>query len=71
MGVMVDAGLTVEEIMAFSGHRNRQMVERYIVRNADRQAKSVEKRDAYLEQLLAENQEGAGEKGAESPTIVN
>ncbi len=54
MGVMVDAGLTVEEIMAFSGHRNRAMVERYIVRKADRQEKSVEKRDEYLSKRLSE-----------------
>jgi integrase len=54
MGVMVDAGLTVEEIMAFSGHKNRAMVERYIVRNAERQARSVDKRDEYLRNRLAE-----------------
>jgi integrase len=54
MGVMVDAGLTVEEIMAFSGHRNRAMVERYIVRNADRQARSVDRRDEYLVRRLSQ-----------------
>jgi integrase len=54
MGVMVDAGLTVEEIMAFSGHRNRAMVERYIVRNANRQATSVDRRDEYLEGRLSQ-----------------
>lgn len=58
MGLMVDAGLTVEEIMAFSGHRSRAMVERYVVRNADRQAKSVDKRDAYLEGVLSQKEQG-------------
>lgn len=58
MGLMVDAGLTVEEIMAFSGHRSRAMVERYVVRNADRQAKSVDKRDAYLEEVLSQKEQG-------------
>jgi integrase len=65
MGLMVDAGLTVEEIMAFSGHRNRAMVERYIVRNAERQAKSVERRDEYLTKRLSEKKADESERTAE------
>ena len=64
MGLMVDAGLSVEEIMAFSGHKDRKMVERYIVRNAARQGRSVDKRDAYLEQVLAESQGADAESSA-------
>jgi integrase len=59
MGVMVDAGLSVEEIMAFSGHRDRAMVERYVVRNADRQAKSVARRDAFLRKALSQKKRGS------------
>jgi integrase len=66
MGLMVDAGLTVEEIMAFSGHKNRAMVERYIVRNADRQARAVEKRDAYLTERLADKGTQIAAKGSDS-----
>ena len=40
--------------MAFSGHRNRAMVERYIVRNAERQAVSVDRRDEYLVRRLSQ-----------------
>jgi integrase len=69
MGVMVDAGLTVEEIMAFSGHRNRAMVERYIVRNADRQAKSVDRRDDYLVKRLAQKKAESSRRISEVRTI--
>jgi hypothetical protein len=69
MGVMVDAGLTVEEIMAFSGHRNRTQVERYIVRNAERQAKSVDRRDEYLTKRLSEKKADDSERSAEILTF--
>lgn len=70
MGIMVDAGLTVEEIMAFSGHRSRAMVERYVVRNAERQAKSVDKRDAYLKKVLSQKKQGGdSERVAVFPSI--
>jgi integrase len=69
MGVMVDAGLTVEEIMAFSGHRNRAMVERYIVRNAERQASSVDRRDEYLARRLSDRKVERSKQSSEARTI--
>jgi hypothetical protein len=59
----------VEEIMAFSGHRNRAMVERYIVRNADRQAKSVDRRDEYLVRRLSKKNAEDSQRISEVRTI--
>jgi hypothetical protein len=56
--------------MAFSGHRSRVMVERYVVRNADRQAKRVDKRDAYLSEVLSQKEQGGdSERVAVFPNV--
>ena len=60
---------SAQTIMSFSGHKNRAMVEVYILRNAARQARSVDKRDEYLERYLAERKSDDAERIAPALTI--
>ena len=66
-GLLVDSGLTAEEAMAFSGHKTASMLERYIVRNADRHRASLEKRDRCLAERLAEKKADVAERVVDFP----
>jgi len=66
-GLLIDAGLSEREAMHFTGHKTPSMFDRYVIKSADRHRASVLKRDAYLEERLAESRSRETERVVDFP----